>query len=272
MKHPLISAMLASCLLASAVYFAQAASVLVQQATAQVSSGTLLTLNFPTTVTPGDEITVFAACAQRSNALSVSGLGGAVWQLVESDSAPNNPNSPVADMWLAAAPAEAGATITITASIADNCAAHAAEWAGTTGVKDTGDAVDRNSASFGTYGSPETTVASDLLVTDVAWKGSATVTGAPEGTTGPLRLYIPMTSTYPGSALNIQPYYFLTWDTGSFPAVNGAFSASADWTVLQVALQSAGSNPTPTPAAPCAGPIPSAVAPYACSSWGPSQW
>jgi hypothetical protein len=245
----------------------------VQEATGEVISGTSFTLSFPANVTQADEVTVVAACAGHANTLAVSGLGTAAWSLIENDPAPTDPNSPAADMWLTAAPAGAGSTITITAGAADSCAAHAAEWAATTGVKDTGTAVDRDSSSFGAYGSARTANANDLVIMGVAWKGSATITGAPVGTTGPLRLYSAMAAVNAGSALSVQPYYFLAWKSASFPAVNGSFSANSDWSALQVALESVGANPTPTAAAPCAGPTPpAAVTPYACARWGASQW
>lgn len=273
MKRWLIGVALGCALVASTFCMAHAGSAPVQETTGNVASGTSFTLTFPADVIQGDEVTVFAACAGRSNTLAVSGLGAAVWNLIGSDSAATDPNSPITDLWLAAAPAAAGKMITIDASAAGNCAAHAAEWAGTTGIKDTGDAIDRKSNSFGAYGSPQTSEANDLVIMEVAWAGNATITGAPEGTTGPLRLYAPMIAVHSGNELNIQPYYFLAWTTGSFPAVNGSFSASADWSTLQVALESVGTNPTPTPAAPCAGPTPpAALAPYACARWGPSQW
>lgn len=273
MRNWLIGLALASGFLAAALYFARADSTLVQEAAGEVASGTSLTLNFASNVTPGDEVTVFAACAGHTNTLAVSGLSGAAWSLIEDNPMPADPNSPTADMWLAAAPAGAGSTITIAAGSADNCAGHAAEWAATTGVKDTGSAVDRNSGGFGTYGGAETANANDLVVMDVAWKGSATITGAPVGTTGPLRFYTAMAPANADSVLNVQPYYFLAWRTASYPAVNGSLSAGSDWTALQVALESAGANPTPTAAAPCAGPTPpAAVAPYTCARWGVSTW
>jgi hypothetical protein len=42
-----------------------------------------------------------------------------------------------------------------------------------------------------------------------------------------------------GGVLSIQPYYFLAWRGGSFPAVNGSFDSACDWSTLQVALKSA---------------------------------
>lgn len=266
-----IGAFLGWGLLIVAPYLARASSALVQESTGEIVSGTSFTLSFRANVGQGDEVTVFAACAGHTNTLSLNGLNGAAWKRIESDPSPTDPNSPVADMWLALAPSAAGSEITVNAGATDNCAAHAAEWAVTSGVKDTGDAVDRYSGSFGSYGGPQTAQANDLVVMDVAWRGNATITGAPEGTTGPLSLYIPMTTVSVGSALNIQPYYFLTWSTGSFPAVNGSFSVSADWSTLQVALESVGTNATPTPAAPCSGAIANAAAPYARAGWGPLQ-
>ena len=273
MKHWIVTVALACAFLTMVLHFARAGGAPVQEAAGEVASGTSFTLSFPANVTQGDQVTIFAACAGHSNTLSVSGLGAAVWTLLESNPAPTDTNSPAADMWQATAPASAGNIIAVAAASTDACAAHAAEWAGTTAVKDGGMANDRDSSWFGGLGNASTTNASDLVVLDVAWKGNAMITGAPIGTTGPLRAYTAMAAVSVGTALSVQPYYFLAWKTASYPAVNGSFSASGDWSALQAALASSSPNPSPTAAAPCAGPTPpGGIMPYVCAQSGASQW
>jgi len=124
---------------------ARAASGPVQEAVGIAASARSFILAFPANVIQGDQVTIFAACVGHSNQLAVSGLGGAVWNLVENNPLPLDPDSPAESLWQTAAPAGAGNSITVTATSADECAAHAAEWSGTTGVKDMGAANDRNS-------------------------------------------------------------------------------------------------------------------------------
>jgi hypothetical protein len=251
----------------------RAASAPVQEAVGIAAPASSFILAFPANVIQGDQVTIFAACAGHSNQLAVSGLGGAVWNLVENNPLPLDPDSPADALWQTAAPAGAGNSITVTATSADECAAYAAEWSGTSGVKDTGAANDRNSNWFGDLGNAPTINANDLVIMGVAWKGSATITGAPIGSTGPLRAYTAMAPVNAEGVLSIQPYYFLAWRSGSFPAVNGSFDSACDWSTLQVALKSASANPSPTAAPPCAGPTPpGAVMPRPCTGWGASQW
>ncbi len=273
MKRRLAGIALMCAFITAARYRARAGSTPAQEAIGMAASATSFTLTFPANVTQGDQVTIFAACAGHSNQLGVSGLGGAAWNLVADNPSPLDPNSPADGLWRTAAPANAGNSITVTAASTDECAAHAAEWAGTSGVKNTSAANDRNSNWFGGLGNSPTINANDLVIMGVAWKGPATITGAPAGSTGPFRIYTAMAPISAGGVLSIQPYYFLAWRTGSFPAVNGSFDSACDWSALQAALESSSANPSPTAAAPCAGPTPpGAMMPHPCTGWGTSQW
>jgi hypothetical protein len=107
----------------------------VQETVGIAASAMSFALAFPAGVTQGDQVTVFAACAGHSNQLAVSGLSGSVWNLIENNPLPLDPASPADALWQTAAPAGAGNSITITATSADECAAYAAEWSGTSGVR-----------------------------------------------------------------------------------------------------------------------------------------
>jgi len=126
----------------------------VQEAVGIAASLTSFTLAFPADVIQGDQVTVFAACAGHNNQLAVSGLGGSAWNVIESNPLPLDPDSPADALWQTAAPSGAGNSITITATSADECAAYAAEWSGTSGVKDTSAANDHNSNWFGVSETP----------------------------------------------------------------------------------------------------------------------